>query len=381
MWPLSEDTNEVVLLCAWFAGERECLPLTLQEYNLLASWLYQQELRPRDLRDLSCLQNASESTGLSLERLTSLLHRRISLGFYLEDWKRRGIWIIGRGDDAYPQRIHHHLRALTPPLLFGSGEPSLLGIGGTTVTGPSQSLPLLDNFIPAVAELCIEHQRTMIIAGNDEISTQLIASGVDHGGVFIWLRQAALLGAPLDKPCRHAKAVGNLTLLSSRSPADLRSFPEEPEIGLLLVALGDDVIYIDGTELSIDGFDAEAALLQSLPEKKCFIYGSDPKSSLAQTLLSNGAQPWIDEEIAMDAGLFTSSQRTEIQKKAPTAHETVESNMSTEIAPPSSEAINRKQSIPCPDDETPKVPTEPIPQRSNIEAVCHDGVQGELFNE
>ena len=76
MWPLSEDTNEVVLLCAWFAGEREYVPLGLQEYNLLASWLYQHDLRPRDLKDLSYIEEASVATGLNLERLTGLLNRR-----------------------------------------------------------------------------------------------------------------------------------------------------------------------------------------------------------------------------------------------------------------------------------------------------------------
>ncbi len=373
MWPLSEDTYEVVLLCAWFAGERESLPLGLQEYNLLASWLYQQDLRPRDLRDQSCVEKASASTGLNIERLTGLLNRRISLGFYLEDWRRRGLWVIGRGDDAYPLRIHQQLRSIAPPLLFGAGETSLLGMSSTAVIGPSEQLFQPNNFIQALAELCIQHHRTMIISGKHHISTQLIGSGIDHGGAFIWLRPGLLLGEPLDKSCRHAKASGNIVLLSSRSPADPRLFPEEPEIGSLLMALSDDVIYIDGTELSVDCFNLESALLQSLPQKKCFIYRNDPITSLAETLLSSGAQPWIDEDIAIGAGLFKSS---EMKQKAVSTHDIEHASAEPENTTLSSSGMSLKQSVSSAAAALDKL----APAPSSIESVCKDGVQGELFD-
>ncbi|MCY4233144.1 MAG: hypothetical protein OXE59_05315 [Bacteroidetes bacterium] len=376
MWPLSEDTNEVVLLCAWFAGEREYVPLGLQEYNLLASWLYQHDLRPRDLKDLSYIEEASVATGLNLERLTGLLNRRISLGFYLEDWKRRSMWIISRSDDGYPLRIHQHLKSQSPPILFGSGEPSLLGIGGTAVIGPSMETAQLNRFIHTVTELCIQHHSPLIIAGQHPISTQLIKSGIELGNSFIWLRPGKLLGQPLDRPCRDAKASGNITLLSSRSPADIRTFSEEPEIGSLLVAMCDHAIYIDSHELSMDDFNSGEAILRSLPQKKCFVYRHDPVSSLAESLLSNGAHPWIDEEIAIDAGLFNGSLQRQIKQNEPLIETTDHTGTNTKSSPPSGEDLSGH----IHDDHHSIDSSEPATKLSTTELISQNGVQGELFD-
>ena len=190
-WPLSGDTNVTMLLCTWLGGEAEHLPLEIQEYNSLVGWLHQNDYRPENLIDRTCVEMAAQQTGLSDDRLIALLGRSITLGFYLEEWRRRDYWIVGRGDAAYPKQVRQHLRSSAPPVLFGTGEPNLLGRDSTAVIGPDQVVEQANEHARAAAAYCAQHHRTIIAAGKQTISVGVVESGISHGGSVIWVLQGS----------------------------------------------------------------------------------------------------------------------------------------------------------------------------------------------
>ncbi|MXZ18611.1 MAG: hypothetical protein F4069_10175 [Rhodothermaceae bacterium] len=314
-WPLSGDTNVTMLLCTWLGGEGEHVPLDIQEYNTLVRWLHQNDYRPENLIDRTCVETAARQTGLSDDRLIALLGRSITLGFYLEEWQRRDYWIVGRGDAAYPKRVRLHLRSSAPPVLFGTGEPKLLNGGATAVIGPDQVMEQSNEHARAMAAFCAQHHRITIAAGKQTISAGVAESGISHGGSVIWVLQGPVFGEPLRKSFRRAKAAGKFMMLSGRSPADKRSLSQEPEVGRIAMALCDSAMYIDGTELSGDRYCLEDAMYRVLDQKKCFVWYMGQATAAAERLLQRGATSWIDMEMAVHEGLF--EDRAEISSHEP----------------------------------------------------------------
>ncbi len=305
MGRLSDDTTAILLLYAWFGGEGEQKPLTLQEYNKLERWLIRNHYSPGDLIDHSDIaERASRGAGLDYDRLASLLSRGITLGFYLEAWERRGFWVVSQRDISYPDRIQKSLKSQAPPVLFGTGEMTLLDQIGVAVLGPDQEVFQSGEYARETAMLCAQNHHSIIVAGKHAVSTAAVRSAIDGGGSVIWLRQGAMLAEPHGKMLRNAKGAGKSLILSTRSPADQRSIPQEPEIGKFLMGLCNSVVYIDGAELSTDQYGLEMAIRWALPNRKCFVLSAEHLTAVAEGLVQEGAKIWTNAQDTIETGLF-----------------------------------------------------------------------------
>ncbi|MDE2828235.1 MAG: DNA-processing protein DprA [Bacteroidota bacterium] len=296
-WPLSDDTNVTLLLCAWFGGEQEHKPLTLTEYNLLATWLHQNEYRPKDLVRSSCIENAAKESNLGYRRISGLLERRITLGFHLEEWQRRDYWILGRGDAGYPKRLKQSMKSQAPPVLFGTGEVAIIDQGGTAIVGPEGAMQQSVESVRQLATFYAQIGHAIIIAGRQSIGENAAKSAMAVEGSVLWVLQGSELFVPLAKPLRRSRATGQTVLLSSRSPADKRSLGEEPHVGQMLMTLCDSVVYVDSSEISTDRYCVESALPEFLGSRRCFVHVSGEPTETAFQLINSGAEFWKQELI------------------------------------------------------------------------------------
>jgi len=309
VWPLSDDTNAIMLLCAWFGGEQQ--PLELQEYNMLVAWLHRHEYRPYHLIDGSCdPAEVTQAIGINHDRLKLLLDRRITIGFYLEEWRRRDFWILGRGDAAYPKRIRQSLRSQAPPLLFGTGEIKFLDQGGIAIIGPDPVRESSKGQAKSIADLCAQHHCPIITVGKQEIAVAAAESGLNAGGKLVWILPGPMLSEPLGKKIRHAKVSGKITLLSSRSPADQRSMLRESETGSLLMALCNSAVYVDGTDFSVDPYGLQPAMEAYISHRTCSVWSDGHATMPAERLIQEGAHSWTTEQAAVNAGFFEIAQKS-----------------------------------------------------------------------
>ena len=53
----------------------------------------------------------------------------------LERWQRAGLWVISRGDAAFPKQLKRQLKHAAPPILYGAGSQDLLDMGGLAIIG------------------------------------------------------------------------------------------------------------------------------------------------------------------------------------------------------------------------------------------------------
>jgi predicted Rossmann fold nucleotide-binding protein DprA/Smf involved in DNA uptake len=94
-------------------------PLTLSEYNSLASWLRQQELTPADLLDRSLQEKLPDITIARTGFWASFFPTQS--GFFarinLRKMAKPRTMDYRTGEDIYPQRLKQKLKHLAPPII------------------------------------------------------------------------------------------------------------------------------------------------------------------------------------------------------------------------------------------------------------------------
>jgi predicted Rossmann fold nucleotide-binding protein DprA/Smf involved in DNA uptake len=241
---MSEDAKAVLLVCGRFGGRGSAEPLELRHYNELAQWLAANELRPRDLLDPDRSRSAGTSTSIGEDRLAALLERGVQLGVLVEQWSRAGLWIVGRCDAEYPQRLKAHLREQAPPILYGAGERSLLQGGGVAIVGSRNIDDAGAAFARTVAESCAANRLPVVSGGARGVDQIAMSAALEAGGTVIGILADSLLRASTARETRDAIADGRLTLLSPWHPEACFSVGAAMGRNKLIYAMADHALVV-----------------------------------------------------------------------------------------------------------------------------------------
>lgn len=216
---LSLDTEAVLLLCGHFDQSQDDLqPLSTGEYNRLARWLDDQGLRPPALIDTFDSLDGFEETALDRERVGKLLARGPALAFTVEQWLNHGLWVISRADPGYPRRYLERLKALTPPMLYGAGDQSLLGDRGLAVIGSRNVDESGLAFASAVAQTASRDRVTIVSGGARGVDQVATSAALEAGGTAAGILANSLNRAAVSGAYRDAIRDQRLVLLSPYSP-------------------------------------------------------------------------------------------------------------------------------------------------------------------
>ncbi|WP_219907587.1 DNA-processing protein DprA [Aphanothece hegewaldii] len=216
------DTQAILLLCASFGQNRksETPPLTLSEYNILASWLLEHNMTPADLLDSTFKQRLPKITidKLNSDRLISLLERGVMLSLAVEKWTNQGLWIIGRGENIYPKRLKQKLKHLAPSILYGIGNQNLLSLGGLAVVGSRDVDEAGLNYTQQVVETCAKEDIQVISGGARGVDQTAMLSALEYGGTTVGILADSLLKTSVNSKYRPYIRENKLTLISTYDP-------------------------------------------------------------------------------------------------------------------------------------------------------------------
>lgn len=219
---LPADTQAILLLCGYFGhrGDRSAKPLTLAEYNRLASVLHRHRLRPADLVESAAEERIRELTLVKLDadRIVRLLGRGVEMGFAVEEWTRQGIWVLSRGDAGYPRILKVSLRDKAPPLLFGAGRRDRLDAGGLGIVGSRDADEQALQFTRDVAARCAREQLMVVSGGAKGVDRAAMQSALDAGGAVLGVLPEGVAKVATSRIYRGAIADGQLTLVSAFHP-------------------------------------------------------------------------------------------------------------------------------------------------------------------
>ena len=219
---LPPDTQAMLLLCASFGQNRqtEPQPLTLREYNILASWLRENDMTPADLLDSTFKNRLPEIPigRLDSNRLAALLERGVMLSLVVEKWTNQGLWILGRGDAQYPKRLKQKLRHSAPAILYGVGNRELLSQGGLAVVGSRDVDEEGLNYTQRVVQTCA-YQEIQVVSGGARGVDQASMLGIlEAGGTAVGVLADSLAKAAVARKYRDGIKEGRLTLISTYDP-------------------------------------------------------------------------------------------------------------------------------------------------------------------
>ncbi len=219
---LSADTEVVLLLCGRFGGEKQEAypPLAPREYGELAKWLKALALRPSDLLTdagrvaLSSVQEAR----LERQRVEFLLGRGTAMALALERWARGGLWVISRGDEAYPQRLKRRLKNAAPPLLYGAGDKALLDKGGLAIIGSRAASESALSFTRGLGARCANEGLAVVSGGARGVDAAAMQGATEAGGYCIGVLPSDLLKTSVNRQNRIGLQEGRLVLVSPFYP-------------------------------------------------------------------------------------------------------------------------------------------------------------------
>ncbi|XZN96580.1 MAG: DNA-processing protein DprA [Microcoleus sp.] len=219
---LPPDTQAILLLCASFGQNRqtEPQPLTLSEYNSLAGWLRENQMRPEDLLTPNCLnllQN-NPANNLDFYRVSALLERGVMLSLAVEKWTNQGLWILGRSDSQYPKRLKQILQHLAPAILYGIGKIKLLSQGGLAIVGSRHvDAEGLDR-TQKIAQACAQEAMQVVSGGARGVDTAAMLSALEAGGTAVGVLADSLAASSVAGKYRAGIKEGRLTLVSACDP-------------------------------------------------------------------------------------------------------------------------------------------------------------------
>lgn len=219
---ISDNTKAILLLTAPLLLNGSAVTqydlLKPSEYNKLMAYLVNIKKQPADLLSYQADEILNNYVELEKHRVMQLLNRGFLLSQVLEYWQARGIWVISRADDGYPNRLKTRLKEQSPAILYGCGDINLLNYGGLAIVGSRQIDNDLISYTESIAELSTQAGR-MIISGG--------AQGVDSTAMYKALRSegwaCGVLADNLEKAAlslsnREFLRNGQLVLISACDP-------------------------------------------------------------------------------------------------------------------------------------------------------------------
>ena len=219
---LSLDTQATLLLCGHLEKENQTStkPLTASEYTRLTRWLIREGLRPANLLEASGVEHLRRSSAdlPEFNQIERLLQRGSLLALQVEAWTNQGLWIIGRSDDAYPARWKEKLKHLSPPILYGIGNPQLLQSGGLAIVGSRDVDADGLKFSRDLAERCVQSSVTVISGGARGVDQASMIGALEVGGNAVGVLADSLMKAAVSTQYRRFLREGILVLVSPFAP-------------------------------------------------------------------------------------------------------------------------------------------------------------------
>lgn len=310
---LTQDTQATLLLCARLGHQngQTGKPLTTHQYSMLARWLQEQSLRPRDLlhdvgRDRLSALNLKD---VSREAVESLLERGTALAVLTERWTSHGLWVISRGDPEYPNRYKNYLQHVSPPVLFGVGEVSVLQSGGLAIVGSRDASDEELEFARCVGTKCASQEIPVISGAAKGIDSESMQATVDQGGRAIGVLAEGLGRASVAPRYHDAILDGHLTLISPYEP-DSRWFAHTAmDRNKLVYGLADAALVVSSGD---EKGGTWSGAIEALKHKRVPVYVRTNEVSPAgnKKLIQAGARPFPEESMSDISLIFQQSPIT-----------------------------------------------------------------------
>jgi len=220
---ISIDSKVTLLLGSRLAirKDSDLTPLTLREWNVLEKKLSASGLEsPGDLLGLGVndLQKHLEISDEEAVRIAELLERIELLELSLTYYADKGIQVVTRYEEMYPQRYRERLKDLAPLVLFFAGELALMGQPGIAVVGSRHLDPIGQTCAEFVGNTCGLSGLVLYSGGAKGVDTISTHAALEARGAAVSVLAHSLELTIKDSTTKKAIDRGDLCLVTPYTP-------------------------------------------------------------------------------------------------------------------------------------------------------------------
>lgn len=155
---------------------------------------------------------------LDADRVATLLGSGLALAAQLSALDDRGIWVLTPFDPDFPTGLHDRLGAGTPPVLYGAGEPALLGADAVGIVGSRAPSDDSAEVARSVARAAVEHDVVVISGGSPGIDQTAFDAALEAGGGGVAVLAESLVESVGHAATRRALIAGQACLCTPYRP-------------------------------------------------------------------------------------------------------------------------------------------------------------------
>ncbi|QNU65458.1 DNA-protecting protein DprA [Ruminiclostridium herbifermentans] len=217
----SDNAYVTILLCSHLLKDDGAKPFSIVEWSNLAANIINSKIKePAGLMQLSKqeIQNNLLISEENAERISILLSRGAKLAFALEELSRKGIGVVTKSDKEYPKRIKALLKKNAPPLLYYSGDISLINSKGIAIVGSRNIDEKGVKFAYDLAKKAAGENLTIFSGGAKGIDTTSEQSAIENRGKVVSILADSLSQRIKKKEIRERIVNKQLLLISANNP-------------------------------------------------------------------------------------------------------------------------------------------------------------------
>ena len=294
---LNQDRMVTLLLCSDLGlsqdVKKRCKPYTTPQWNKLVDAIVHSSIqKPSGLLKVEkeVLLQELRLDSEELERLTFLLKRGGNLAIEIEGLESKGVHIITRSEDKYPQKLKRKLKKSSPPVLYYSGNLDLVNEPGIAIIGSRD----VDNegklFTEKLSCKCAKEGLAVISGGARGVDSIAEETAIGGGGHVISVVPDSLISRIKEKKVRNELLQDNLLIMSSVNPSAKFSVYTAMDRNKYIYALSDYAVVIASKE---NRGGTWTGALENLKKKfvPLFVRFSNDMPSGNVKLLEQGGKP------------------------------------------------------------------------------------------
>ena len=252
--PLSDDGQVILLLCTPLALPKNAVSplqrLSTREWNAVAESIQASDWpSPGALLGRMAEEMQSElglDTALA-RRAAALLERGGQLGIAVSQLAEKGIWILTREDDEYPDKLRQRLGKRAPPVLFGAGPIALLSTPGIAIVGSRSVDQACIDYTSELALLCAQAKQTVYSGGARGVDRISMGASLEEGGCTVGVVAESLERMIAQRETRQPILDEHLTLITPYLPSAPFNVGNAMGRNKLIYALADFAVVVESS--------------------------------------------------------------------------------------------------------------------------------------
>ncbi|MDM0972818.1 DNA-processing protein DprA [Clostridium perfringens] len=221
----SSDSLAIILLCSNLVANSKSdkfKPFTTVQWAKLAKIIFNSSLKkPANLFNLSIeeIKNKLLISEEESERISSLLSKAGQLSFELDNLSNKGIKIITRADEEYPNILRERLKEKCPPVIYYCGNIKILENKFIGIVGSRDINCEGVDFTKSISAKIVKEEYALVSGGAKGVDSIGQEEVLRNGGKVVSFVADSMISKIMKKETREAIISGNLLLMSTVLPS------------------------------------------------------------------------------------------------------------------------------------------------------------------